>query len=147
MNTWWTEYHKREFRAQVMHTMHGYTKPYFVDETGRLFRDETGNEDYQDTIPMEIQTYPDGLGSRFPKKFTGCIVESEQAAGTQVSISIDNGDWRNVGQVHTDITVLQFPGDLPNGREIAYKFTHNDSGIAPSIDGVETYFSNQENKL
>jgi hypothetical protein len=43
MNAWWTEEHKREIRFQFNHTMNGYTKPYFTDETGRLFRDETGN--------------------------------------------------------------------------------------------------------
>lgn len=147
MNAWWTEYHKREFRAQIMHTMHGYTKPYFLDETGRLFRDETTTKDFQDTIPFEVQTYPDGLGSRFNKRFNGCTVESEQAAGTQVSISIDGGDWKNVGQVHKDVETINFPGDLPIGKEIAYKFTHNDGGVAPSIDGIETYFSNQELRI
>ena len=147
MNAFWTEYHKREFRAQVMHTMHGYTKPYFLDETGRLFRDETTTTDVYDTIPFEVQTYPDSMGSRFFKKFNGCIVESEQASGTQISVSMDGSDWLNVGQISKTVQKINFPGDLPNGRELSYKFTHNDKGAPPSIDGVETYFSNQELKI
>lgn len=146
-NAWWTEYHKREFRYQFMHTMHGYTKPYFVDETGRMFRDETTDKDHFDTIPMEIELGRSAVGSRFEKTFSGCLVQSEKAGGAQVSVSIDNGEWRNVGQISSDIQEIKFDRDLPSGRDINYKITTNDTGEAAIIDGVETYSSIQENRF
>jgi hypothetical protein len=69
MQGWWTEEHKREIRFQFTHTMNGYTKPYFTDETGRLFRDETGNLDNADPIPMEIEFGRNNLGTDQLKQY------------------------------------------------------------------------------
>jgi hypothetical protein len=124
--------------------MHGLTKPYFTDDTGRLFRDEVGFMDHNDTIPMEIVTYRDSLGTRYNKKFDGCVIESEDANATQIFRSIDNEQFINVGEINKDVQYIKFDANIPMGRDIAYKFTHNDAGSAPAIDGVETYFSNQE---
>lgn len=143
MNALWAEEHKREFRFQINHTMNGYTKPYFIDETGRVFRDETTDKDHQDTIPMYIRTGRNNMGTELLKIFTGCYVESEAARVAQVKVSIDNGEWLNVGQLDVNSKVIAFPMGL-RGRDIKYELTWNDIGEAPFVDGVVTYYSLEE---
>ncbi len=143
-NTWWPEFHKREFRFQFMHTMNGYTKPYFLDETGRLWRDETGNLDGVDTIPFEIQMGRNNQGTGFRKNYISCIVQTEKARGANIAVSLDGQQFRQVGQVTNDVQEIKMTGYA--GRDIDFKITHNDPGDGPSFDGITTYWSFQENK-
>lgn len=145
-NTWSTEFHKREFRYQVTHTMSGYTKPYFQDETGRVFRDETGNLDHADQIPFEIETGRADFGSATEKNYTGCLILSEKAKGALVLVSRDNGNWRDVGQVTQDVQEFKFPSSF-TGRDINYRISYNNQGDGPSLDGIITYFSSGEYKV
>lgn len=147
MNILWPEYHKREFRDQFVHTMHGYTKPYFQDETGRLFRDETGDMDHQDTIPFEVEVGREDQGNRFKKRYTSIVIESENARGTQVAVSVEKAQYQDIGQITEDVQVLTLPGNLREGRDINVKFMHNDGGDRPVIDGLEYYYSAQEIKF
>lgn len=147
MNAWWMEYHKREIRYQFPHTMHGYTKNYFTDDTGRLFRDDIGNLDQADTIPFELTIGRRDMGTRFLKKYDAMIVESEAARGTQIFISLDNGNWINVGQIERDVQEVRIPSNILPGRDINIKFSNNDQGNRPVIDGVEVFYSVQEVKV
>ncbi len=123
--------------------MHGYTKPYFQDETGRVFRDETGNLDHFDTIPFEVELGRDFESSPLKKNLVGCIVQTEQARGAQVLLSLDGGNFRDVGQVTEGTQEIIFPGGV-RARDANYKIVHNDKGDAPSVDGVITYSSQEE---
>lgn len=143
MNAWWPEYHKREIRFQINHTMHGYTKPYFLDDTGRLFRDETGWMDHNDTIPFEVELGRNNLGSEQRKNLIGAYIESENASGAQVLAVIDNQHTKNIGQLNEDIVSLPFPAGTI-GREVNYKITHNSNEAPPVVDGVVTHFSYSE---
>ena len=146
MNAWWTESHKREFRYQFVHTMHGYTKPYFTDETGRLFRDETGNLDNFDSIPYEVELGRHNFGTDQKKNYLSVIIDCERARGTTVQYSIDGGQYKTLGQCVENITTLTFPqgGQAIEGRDISYKFVHNDTGDPPTLNGVSTYYSAAE---
>lgn len=146
MNDWWPEYHKRELRFQFIHTMNGYTKPYLTDDTGRLFRDETGNKDHVDTIPFELELGRNNFGDDRLKKFTSCYIESESARLATVNIQIDNGEWIEVGQLTSDTQKLTFPYAL-EGRDINYYITHNDDSSGPIIDGVTTYYTISETSV
>ena len=143
MNAWWTEEHKREIRFQFNYSMHGYTKPYFTDDTGRLFRDETGNLDNFDTIPMEIEIGRDNLGSDQLKRFISVLVDSENARGAVLQYSIDGGNFLTLGEITQNVQKMVFPGgnQTPEGRDIDYKIVSNDSGDASVINGVDTYTS------
>ena len=142
-NTWAPEFHKREFRFQVMHTMHGYTKPYFIDETGHVWRDETGNKDGEDTIPFEVELGRDQEGTPLKKNLIGCLAQTDNARGAQIFRSIDGGNWSDVGQVTENNQEFTFKaGSI--GRDVNYKIVHNDAGDAPSIDGIITYDSGEE---
>lgn len=144
-NTWWLEYHRREIRFQFNHTMHGYTKPYFTDENGMLFRDETGNLDHEDTIPMAIEWGRDNFGTELKKHYHGCTVDAELAAGTMVMAAIDGSEFKPVGQITQTVTEFTFPFTA-DGHDVNYKFTHNDQGDSPVINGVVTYWSPAESQ-
>ena len=145
MNAWWTEEHKREIRFQRNYTMAGYTKPYFTDETGRLFRDETGNIDNNDSIPMEIEIGRDNLGTDQLKRFISVLVDSEDAQGAILQYSLDGGRFETLGQITDDVQKIIFPVDgSKEGRDINYKIVHNDTGAPPIINGLTTYTSYAE---
>ena len=146
MQAWWTEEHKREIRFQFNHTMSGYTKPYFTDETGRLFRDETGNLDNADTIPMEVEFGRNNFGTDQLKSYISMLIDSENARGGIIQYSLDNGPFNTLGQTNTPSTKLSFPtnNQLKEGHDINYKFVHNDAGDPPALNGFSTYFKIQE---
>lgn len=146
LNNWWPEEHKREIRFQFNHNMHGYTKPYFTDETGRLFRDETGNLDNGESIPMEIEIGRSNFGTDQLKNYRAVLVDSENARGMQLQYSIDGGDYLTLGQITNNVEKLVFPqgGQLIEGRDISYKIVHNDEGAPPTFNGLTTYFSVNE---
>jgi hypothetical protein len=142
MNCWWTEEHKREIRYQRNHSMHGYKKPYFTDDTGRLFRDETGNLDNFDPIPMEIEIGRSNMGTDQKKRFLSVLVDSESARGGSLQYSIDGKSFKTLGKIVNNVQLLTFPqnNQIIEGRDINFKFVHNESGDPPIINGLTTYF-------
>jgi hypothetical protein len=147
MNCWWTEEHKREIRFQFNHEMHGYTKPYFTDETGRLFRDDTSDLDNIDPIPMEIEWGRSNFGTDQMKSYFSAIIDSENARGAIIHYSIDGGNFNVLGQINDGVVVLPFKQRAQEirGRHISYKITHNDPGSQPMINGINTFYSIVEN--
>lgn len=141
LNGWWIEKHKREIRFQFNHTMNGYTKPYFTDDTGRLFRDETTNTDNSESIPLDIEWGRNNLGTDQLKIFMSVIIDSENARGATLKYSIDNAPFETLCQIVDNVHVVTFPagGQLVEGRDINYKLTHNDKGEQPVINGIVTY--------
>lgn len=143
MNAWWLEEHKREIRFQFNHTMHGYTKPYFTDDTGRLFRDETGNTDNGDSIPVEIEVGRDNFGSNLRKQYSTVISDSENARGAIIQYATDGGQHVTLGQITRPVQVFDYPqgNQAIEGRDINYKITHNDKGAPPYFNGLGSYYS------
>jgi hypothetical protein len=146
LNAWWTEEHKREIRFQFNHNMNGYTKPYFTDDTGRLFRDETTNLDNFDPIPLEIEIGRSNFGTDQKKIYNTVLIDSEDARGALIQYSIDGNRFETLGQITDVVQKLQFPqgGQLIEGRDIDYKIVHNDTGDPSIINGLTTYFSVSE---
>ncbi len=149
LNAWWVEEHKREMRFQFNHTMNGYTKPYFTDETGRLFRDETGNLDNFDTIPLEIELGRENFDTDQLKNYLSVLVDSEKARGVTLQYAMDgNTRFETLGQITDNVEKFTFPqrGQLIEGRDINYKFVHNESGDPAVLNGIVTYYSIGEGK-
>lgn len=146
MNAWWTEVHKREIRFQFNHTMSGYTKPYFTDETGRLFRDETGNLDNFDTIPMEIEFGRNNFGTDQLKSYMSTMIDSENARGAILQAALDAGPFNTVGQLTETSTKISYPtkGQLMEAHDINYKIVDNSQGDPTAVNGLSTYFKIQE---
>jgi len=149
LNAWWFEDHRREIRYQFNHNMSGYTKPYFTDDTGRLFRDETTNTDNGESILMEIEIGRSNLGTDQNKGFLAVLVDSENARGAQLQYSLDGGPFNTLGQITDNIEKLVFPqgGQLIEARDINYKIVHNDTGYPTIINGLTTYHYLAENMI
>lgn len=148
LNSWWTEEHKREIRFQFNHNMNGYTKPYFTDETGRLFRDETGNLDNVDSIPMEIEIGRSNFGSDQKKTYLAVLVDSENARGATLQYAVDGDRFESLGPITGNVCKIVFPqgGQLIEGRDINFKITHNEKTDPCVINGLTTYYSTTEAK-
>lgn len=133
-------------RFQFNHTMHGYTKQYFTDDTGRLFRDETGNLDNEDSIPLQIEFGRNNFGTDQKKIYRSVLVDAENARGMVLQYSIDGKDFTTLGQITSNVEKLVFAqgGQLVEGRDINYKIVHNDGGDAPVLNGITTYFAVSE---
>lgn len=147
MNAWWPETHKREIRYQFNHTMNGYTKPYFTDETGRLFRDETGNLDNADIIPFEVEFGRNPFGSDVDKSYLSVLTDTEAAREAIIQYSLDGGAYQTLGQVTKSVNKLPFSNNQSapvEGRDISYKVVHSDAGDPPIINGLTTYYNVQE---
>jgi hypothetical protein len=141
-NVWWFERHRRYQRHQFLFTMHGHEKPYFTDENGYLFRDETGNLDWLDTIPMEIEFGRDNFGISALKSYGSITTESDQAQGTLLYASIDGGRFKQVGQI--DKRTQDFELIKMSGHDINLKYVSNTKGEPPIINGQITYYSVDE---
>lgn len=143
LNAWWTEEHKREIRYQFNHTMNGYTKPYFTDDTGRLFRDETTNTDNGESIPMEIEFGRSNFGTDQLKNFASVLTDSENARGAIIMYSVDGAPFQVLGQVTDNIDKMVFPqnAQLIEGRDINFKIVHNDTGDPTIINGLTTRYA------
>lgn len=143
LKSFWPEVHRREIRSQFNHTMNGYTKPYFQDDTGRLFRDETGYIDDTESIPFEVELGNNNFNDDLHKLYISAVVDSEAARTMQVQYAIDDGEWQRLGQIDDTVKELSFPHNA-RGRKIKYKFTHNDDGEPPKLNGVSTFYSVEE---
>ena len=122
--------------------MHGYTKTYFLDETGRFFRDDTGNRDHNNIINFEVELGRNNFETEAMKTYHTAYVYSEKALGTQILVSIDGGQFNNIGQITKDIEKIVF--SPLRGRDVNYKFTNNSGGETPGINGVITMWAIDE---
>lgn len=130
-----------------MHTMNGYTKPYFMDDTGKVFRDETGNTDAGDTIPFEVEIGRNNFGTEQVKNLIGCYVETQGARGAQLMLAVEGGQYQVVAELEFNNQQVRFPGALRTGRDVSYKIVHNNSNDRPTLAGVSTYYSMLESIL
>jgi len=125
--------------------MNGYRKPYFTDENGYLFRDETGFTDNGLSIPMIIDSGRTNCGTEQAKTWGALQVDSENARGAIVQLSFDGGDWQTYPgwQLKDNIQTLNFPqrGELIKSRDIDVRLVHNDYGDPPSVNGFTVYFA------
>jgi len=110
-----------------LHKMHGIEKPYLGDDTGRIFRDDTGNTDNGKSIPFLIETKR--LHQNLPeeiKTYRKMYVYTKNGQNAVVSVSVDGKDFQVYGQCNKDFTVVYLK-DV-KGKDISVRITQNDSG-------------------
>lgn len=147
LNTWGQESHTREIRAQFIHEMNGLRKPYFVDENGYLFRDETSFTDFGQSIPLSVEIGRTNCGTETSKTFLSIQVDSENARAGIIQYQLDGNDWLTLGQIKDQIQTLPFPQGISAtiARDINFRFVHNDFGDPPIFNGLTVYFIITEN--
>ena len=143
LNIWWPELHSREIRFQFTHNMNGYTKPYFTDENGYLFRDETGLTDAGNSIPMLLEFGRTNCGTEQTKIFEACLVDSERTRTGIMQYQLDNKNWETLGQISENIGELMFglSPERKTGHDINLRFMHNTLGDPPIFNGWVLYFN------
>lgn len=144
LNIWWQEIHSREIRHQFMHTMNGYTKPYFTDNFGNVFRDETTFADAGNGIPMFVEFGRTNCGTEQKKTFSALQVDSERARTGVIQYQVDAGNWYTLGELTQDIETLVFPSGqnkIAQGRDINLRFSANGTGDPDYFNGWTIYFS------
>lgn len=126
-----------------MHTMNGYTKPYFTDENGYLFRDETGLTDAGNSIPMMVEFGRTNCGTEQAKIFSAALIDSERTRTGLMQYSLDGGNWETLGQIVEDIGELTFTqkDNRKIGHDINLRFTHNNAGDPPYFNGWSLYYN------
>lgn len=143
LNIWWPELHTRETRFQFNHTMNGFTKPYFTDENGYLFRDETGLTDAGNSIPMMVEFGRTNCGTENAKTFASLLIDSERTRTGIMQYKLDNSNWETLGQITDEVGQLNFPAKdiVKLGHDINLRFTHNNTGDPPFFNGFTIYFN------
>lgn len=127
--------------------MNGYTKPYFTDENGYMFRDETSLTDNGLTIPMLVEFGRTNCGTEQAKVFGAVQIDSERTRTGIMQYSLDGGSWIVLGQITQDIQTLNFPqgkGSLNTAHDINLRFMHNSAGDPPIFNGWSIYFNSYE---
>jgi len=126
--------------------MNGYTKPYFTDENGYLFRDETGLTDAGNSIPMMVEFGRTNCGTEQAKIFEAVLIDSERTRTGIMQLQLDGGNWETLGQITEDIGELTFPlkNQKKTGHDINLRFTHNNLGDPPYFNGWTLYFNSVE---
>jgi len=114
--------------------MHGFEKVYFGDNTGRVFRDETGQSDAGTSIPFLIETKRFHMNlPEETKKFRKVFIYTQNGQYAIASISIDGGEWESIGQLSKNTTVINLN---KYGRDIAFRISQNDTGESVTFIGV-----------
>lgn len=126
--------------------MNGYTKPYFTDENGYLFRDETGLTDDGNSIPMMLEFGRTNCGTEQAKMFASVLIDSERTRAGLMQYKLDNKNWETLGQIVEEIGELTFPAkDVRKlGHDVNLRFTHNNTGDPPFFNGWTIYFNNKQ---
>ena len=141
MNVWWREDHKRRHVYGLNSSFSGTRKSYFLDETGRMFLDEDGDLDWNDTIAWYVRYGRNNFGNGLLKSLIGMYVHSENSSGSVVFTKTSNKqrDWQKVGQLTELISELPIQG-VSDSRDFDFKISGNAKGAAARIDGIEVWF-------
>ncbi len=105
-----------------------------------MFRDDTTNLDHHDTIPMEVEWGRDNFGVGQRKNYHSVVTDADQAAGTLIKASVDGGQFKDLGQLTEKVEEFSFKYGT-SGFDINFKYTHNDDGPGPILNGQQTFWS------
>lgn len=143
MNVWSTEWHTRNQRFHVIWTQSNVRNTYFLDDTGKFFKDDTGYLDDTATIPYYWATGPNNFGLDEGKSYETAYIYCKQPRSVQVYYSVDGSAPKLLGTCTETIQRFMFPRGV-EGREIDYHFAHNAQGEGPIVEGVSTHYSMTE---
>ena len=120
-------------------------KVYFLDDTGKLFKDDEGNLDDSDTIPLLIRFGRNHSGTLKSKTYSGWYFFGSNLAGASLRCYLDGKlDPIELGELRGNISEIKVGNKPVHGRYIDLELTINSKGDAPVVEGYEQYFSVQE---
>lgn len=126
----------------------GVNLPYFWCDDGYLYIDSTGNLDYDKEIPLEVDLGRDNFGGVQLKRYDGMFIYSTNANGMTVKVSVGGKQARTVGEISEAECYIKFPerteDALPRGSSINAYIHGSSPGDPPVIQGIEWYFTSEE---
>lgn len=150
-NTIEIESHAIGILMQGVDSVNGKKSPYFVSETGRLYKDEVADTDDDGVaIPFMVEIGRNNQGHEGEKKYDGVKVYSEKASGVKVFVAIEGGQHKRVGELTKSVEYIKFKETgganvtLDRGTSSSLKFVASVKGESPIIEGAVTYFSIEE---
>jgi hypothetical protein len=115
--------------------MHGIEKSYFGDDTGRVYRDGTGQTDGGAPIQFLIETKRFNMQRpEETKTFRRVYVYSQRGQNATLSVSVDGGQFETLGQLDDRVTAIEL-GEK-RGRDIAFRVSQNNGGEAVVFLGL-----------
>lgn len=139
MNAWNQDTINRQVNSFSILKMHGYEKVYFGDETGRVFRMDTGYTDDRKPIPFILETKrlnqdkPENI-----KTYRRAYVYTKNGMMANFSYSVDGKEFRTVGRLSKSLSVIEL-GEA-RGNDIAFRISQNDSGEGVSLLGISLVY-------
>ena len=139
MNTWSEDTINRRVNSFGILKMHGYEKVYMGDETGRVFRMDTGFSDDRKPIPFMVETKrlnqdkPENI-----KTYRRAYVYTKNGQMANFSYSVDGKEWRTAGRLSKSLSVIEL-GEV-HGNDIAFRVSQNDVGEGVVLLGISLVF-------
>lgn len=147
-NTWSPERLGKQALISSTADFSGTLKPYFFAENGKMYMDETGNLDDDQTIPMEAGTGRDMFGTEQLKRFTGMLIYSRGANGMKVEAAVDGGQMKTIARIKGAVCYVPFPQNgeskLDNGTSFDWQIVGAIEGDPPYVEGATVYYSVEE---
>lgn len=147
-NNWARENHTRPMLKHVVSNESGVRKLYFLDDTGKLFKDDIGNTDDGVTIPFSVKFGRNESGTDKMKDYIGWYWFGENLAGADVR-AYTNGlpDPIDIGSLKGNIDEVRVGNKKVSGRDINMEVSIHSKGSPPRIDGYVQYFSVTEDNF
>lgn len=149
-NNWAPETHKRNMLRHVVSDRDGSRKLYFLDNTGKLFKDDTGDLDDDDTIPYRLLYGRNNSGTISSKTYDGYYIIGHNLAGAKVRVYVDGKpDPIELKAVLLSDGYIQAKVGNKNvsGRDIKLEITHNGKGSPIVVEGYAAYLGAEENRF
>jgi len=135
MNAWSQDTINRHIKSLSTLKMHGYEKVYCGDDTGRVFRMDTGMSDHNKPIPFILETKRFNQNSpENVKTYRRAYVYTKNGMMANISYSVDGKEWVTVGRLNKSLSVVNL-GEA-RGNDIAFRISQNDIGEGVSILGL-----------
>ena len=144
-NTWTPEFFDVKMPVQFLYLHDGNVRPHFFDETGQLWLDESGDMDDDKIIPLEVELGDDTFGIDERKDYVGVAIYSKNSAATRIQVSIDGGEFIDVGQITQPVERIRFAGLRSNtGTMINIKIVNSSSKDPVEIHKMVVYYNRAE---
>jgi hypothetical protein len=146
-NNWARETHTRNYLQHVVSDKSGYKKLYFLDDTGKMFVDNTGNLDDTATIPFSVKYGRNNSGTIMSKTYSGWWVIGQNLAGLKANVTV-NGQPTPieipVKVYDNNYAELEVGNKTVAGRDINLHLSHNGKGDPIAIEGYVPFLAAEE---
>jgi hypothetical protein len=147
-NNWSRDKLPHNFTRYVVSKFDGKRKLYAIGDDGNFLRDNEGNLDGTEIIPLIVRFGRGHSGTSLDKLYQGYYIFGENMNGGEVRC-YTNGNTNkpyDLGKLTDNISVVEIGKDV-HGRDINLEISITGKGDPPAIDGYEMFAVTQEDKF